>query len=251
LYPCLLKSLCHQAFDGLPLSIFLPNPRFTFSCINLIGFITPAFLFLTDFTADPTIFSPLYIYTGKTNHLPETEQLLIKGCIAGDRAFQTKLYHLFAPKMLGVCLRYARNREEAEEILQEGFLRVFIYIHTFKGNGSFEGWIRKIMVNAALLRYRNKSQLQPVIRLDNSNHDAAGETDIASNMDAKELLTLVQTLPAGYRIVFNLYVFEGYKHREIAEAVGISEGTSKSNLSDARAFLQKALQVKKKLVHYK
>ncbi len=183
--------------------------------------------------------------------MPETEQLIIKGCVAGDRALQTKLYNLFAPKMLGVCLRYARNREEAEEILQEGFLRVFTYINTFKGSGSFEGWIRKIMVNAALFRYRNKSTLQPVIRLDVSGYDAESETDIASGLDAKELLALVQTLPAGYRIVFNLYVFEGYKHREIAEALGIAEGTSKSNLSDARGFLQKALTLKKKLVHFK
>jgi RNA polymerase sigma-70 factor (ECF subfamily) len=183
--------------------------------------------------------------------LPETEQQIIKGCLTGDRAFQTKLYNLHAPKMLGVCLRYARNREEAEEILQEGFLRVFTYIKTFKGVGSFEGWIRKIMVNAALFRYRNKTQLQPVIRLNNTDHDVAGETDISSGMDAKELLSLVQTLPPGYRMVFNLYVFEGYKHREIAEALGISEGTSKSNLSDARAYLQKALMVKKNLVHYK
>lgn len=105
--------------------------------------------------------------------MPETEQQIIKGCAAGDRAFQTKLYDLHAPKMMGVCLRYARNREEAEEILQEGFLRVFTYIKTFKGIGSFEGWIRKIMVNAALFRYRNKSSLQPVIRLNNDNHDAA------------------------------------------------------------------------------
>jgi RNA polymerase sigma factor (sigma-70 family) len=183
--------------------------------------------------------------------LPDADQLLIKGCIAGERAFQTKLYDLFAPKMLGVCLRYAKNREEAEEILHEGFLRVFTYIGKFTGSGSFEGWIRKIMVNCALLRYRNKSYLQPVTRLDSSGYNTADTTDIESNFDAKELLSLVQSLPPGYRIVFNLYVFEGYKHREIAEALGISEGTSKSNLSDARVFLQKALTVKKKLVHYK
>ena len=121
--------------------------------------------------------------------------------------------------MLGVCLRYAKNREEAEEVLQEGFLRVFAYISTFKGTGSFEGWIRKIMLNCALSRYRNKSTLQPVLRLDVSGYDAIDGADIASNLDAKELLLLVQTLPAGYRIVFNLYVFEGYKHREIAEAL--------------------------------
>jgi RNA polymerase sigma factor (sigma-70 family) len=190
--------------------------------------------------------------------LPDADQLLINGCIAGDRSFQTKLYDLFAPKMLGVCLRYAKNREEAEEILHEGFLRVFTYINKFKGSGSFEGWVRKIMVNCALLRYRNKSYLQPVNRLDSSGYDTADTTDIESNFDAKELLSLVQSLPPAYRVVFNLYVFEGYKHREIAEALGISEGTSKSNLSDARAFLQKAclsgrqaLTVKKKLVHYK
>jgi len=186
----------------------------------------------------------------ETNHsLADTEQLLINGCIAKQRAFQTKLYNLYAAKMLGVCLRYAKNREEAEEILHEGFLRVFTYINKFKGIGSFEGWIRKIMVNSALLRYRNKSHLQPIIRLDAWEYDAVSETDIASNLAAKELLSLIQTLPASYRLVFNLYVFEGYKHREIADALGISEGTSKSNLSDARAILQKALTLKKKLVN--
>jgi RNA polymerase sigma factor (sigma-70 family) len=183
-------------------------------------------------------------------NLADTEQLLIKGCIEGNRAFQTRLYELFAPKMMGVCLRYAKNRMEAEEILHEGFLRVFTYINKFKGTGSFEGWIRKIMVNCALLRYKNKKQLQPVTGLDAAGYDAISETDIVSNLDAKELLSLIQSLPAGYRIIFNLYVFEGYKHREIAEVLGISEGTSKSNLSDARAFLQKALGSKKKLVYF-
>jgi RNA polymerase sigma factor (sigma-70 family) len=192
------------------------------------------------------------ISIAETNsNLPDSEQQLIKGCIAGDRAFQTKLYDLFAARMMGVCLRYANNREEAEEILQEGFLRVFTYIGKFKGSGSFEGWIRKIMVNCALFRYRNKSNIKSVIiRLDATCYEAVSETDIVSNLEAKELLSLIQSLPAGYRMVFNLYVFEGYKHREIAEALEISEGTSKSNLSDARAFLKKALIPKKKLVYY-
>lgn len=148
-------------------------------------------------------------------------------------------------------MRYAKNREEAEETLHEGFLKVFTYIKNFKGSGSFEGWIRKIMVNCALLRYRNKSQLYPVIQLDVERSGTTTEPDIFSKLDAKELLLLVQSLPAGYRLVFNLYVFEGYKHREIAEALGISEGTSKSNLSDARSILQKALMAKKNLVHFK
>jgi len=148
-------------------------------------------------------------------------------------------------------MRYAKNREEAEEVLHEGFLRVFTYIKKFKGSGSFEGWIRKIMVNCALLRYRNKTHLYPVIQLDDERTDTTGEPDIFSRLDAKELILLVQSLPAGYRLVFNLYVFEGYKHREIAEALGISEGTSKSNLSDARSLLQKALTGKKNLTHFK
>lgn len=180
-------------------------------------------------------------------HLAITEQHLIQGCIAGDRNFQTKLYDLYAPKMLGVCLRYSKSREEAEDVLHEGFLRVFTYIKKFKGTGSFEGWIKKIMVNCALFRYRNKSCLQPVTGRDTLHHDAISDTDIASNLDAKELLSLIQALPAGYRLVFNLYVFEGYKHREIAEALGIAEGTSKSNLFDARSLLQKALTPKKNL----
>ena len=183
-------------------------------------------------------------------NLPDKVQLLISGCIAGDRASQTKLYDLYGPGMMGVCLRYAKNREEAEDILLEGFLKVFSYINKFKGAGSFEGWIRKIMVNCALSRYRNKSQPHIIVRLDGSRYDEATETDIPSKLAAKELLAVIQSLPPGYRIVFNLYVFEGYKHREIAVALGISEGTSKSNLSDARAFLQKALSSKKNVVPY-
>jgi len=175
---------------------------------------------------------------------------LIQGCIVGDRHSQSQLYELFAPKMFVVCLRYSMNREEAEEILQEGFLKVFEFIHQFRFAGSFEGWVRKIMVNCALSRYRSKSHLHPVVRLDTLVYDPPSETDIVSNLNAKELLLFIQSLPAGYRIVFNLFVFEGYKHREIAETLGISEGTSKSNLFDARAFLQKALTAKKTFANY-
>jgi RNA polymerase sigma-70 factor (ECF subfamily) len=188
---------------------------------------------------------------GKHLNLSDTELLLIKGCIEGDRAFQSKLYDLYATKMMGVCMRYSRSREEAEEILHEGFLRVFTYIKKFKGTGSFEGWIRKIMVNAALFRYRNKSSLPPVIEIDTVLHDIPSNPNVFSNLGSKELLLLVQSLPAACRMVFNLYVFEGYKHREIAEALGITEGTSKSNLFDARTILKKALTTQKKLAHAK
>jgi RNA polymerase sigma factor (sigma-70 family) len=179
--------------------------------------------------------------------LPYGHQLIIKGCIAGDRASQKRLYDLYAPKMMGVCLWYARNREEAEEVLQDGFIRVFTYIHTYKGQGSFEGWIRRIVVNAALLKFRNKSQLRAIVEYNAEEHDIKQSGSVLEMLDAKELNKLVQTLSPGYRMVFNLYVLEGLKHKEIAELLGISEGTSKSNLADARLVLQKALTVKKKV----
>ena len=174
--------------------------------------------------------------------MSEGQQLIIKGCIAGDRASQKKLYDLFVHKMMGVCLWYARNREEAEEILQDGFMRVFTYISKFKGEGSFEGWIRKIMVNAALVKYRNKSHLRPVVEYNPDEHEIKENNSPIEILEAKELVKLVQRLTPGYRIVFNLYVLEGMKHREIAEMLGISEGTSKSNLADARVILQRELE---------
>ncbi len=179
------------------------------------------------------------------NNLPDTEQLLIKGCVAGERASQAQLYNLYAAKMMGVCMWYARNREEAEEILQDGFIRVFNYMHKYTAAGSFEGWIRKIMVNAALFKYRNKSHLRVVVEFNSGTHDVAEDNSILALLDAKDLVTLVQTLSPVYRMVFNLHVLEGMKHREIAVLLGITEGTSKSNLSGARAILQKALTVKK------
>lgn len=178
--------------------------------------------------------------------LADSLELIIKGCIGENRNSQAKLYNLYSRKMLGVCLWYARNREEAEEILQDGFLRVFKYIRTFKGTGSFEGWMRATMVSAALSKYRSKSaKLRPVIEFNEADHDIRQEATFVYDYDEKELLKLIQSLSPAYRLVFNLYVFEGMKHRQIAELLTISEGTSKSNLADARAILRKALFEKK------
>jgi RNA polymerase sigma factor (sigma-70 family) len=170
------------------------------------------------------------------------QKQLISSCLAGTRASQGELYELYAGKMMVVCLRYSKNREEAEEILQDGFLNVFKHLHQYRYEGPFEGWIRKIMVNCALQKYRSKLYMHPVIALDDA-HGAGKSYDqhIESDLSAKELLQTVQMLPPACRLVFNLYVFEGMKHREISEALKISEGTSKSNLSDARAMLQKML----------
>jgi RNA polymerase sigma factor (sigma-70 family) len=172
--------------------------------------------------------------------LEQIEQL-IEDCINGKRQSQNRLYTLLMPKMFGVCLRYSKNREEAEEILQEGFIKVFEFIHQYKFNGSFEGWVRKIMVNCALQKYRSKRQMHAIVNIDTTQIEQTANEDIISRIGTKELLKMVQQLSPAYRTIFNLYVFEGMKHREIAEHLGISEGTSKSNLSDARALLQKAV----------
>ena len=187
--------------------------------------------------------------------MTETIDQLIQLCINGERQSQSQLYELLAPKMFVVCLRYSRNREEAEETLQEGFMKVFENIKQFKFAGSFEGWVRKIMVNCAFQKFRNKSQMHALVSVENSpGIEPADNEVITSNLGSKELLRMVQQLPPAYRMVFNLYVFEGMKHREIAEYLGISEGTSKSNLSDARTILQKAvaasLQVAKQNINY-
>jgi len=144
--------------------------------------------------------------------------------------------------MYVVCLRFCRSRHEAEEILQEGFIKMFAALHQYRDTGSFEGWVRKIMVNTALQRYRSQSAMHAVVSLDLAPLDHLREKeDIVSSLNAKELLKLVQELPAAYRMVFNLYVFEGYQHKEIADLLDISEGTSKSNLHDPRRWLKEKI----------
>jgi len=166
---------------------------------------------------------------------------LIKGCLRGERACQKLLYDRLAPKMMVLCLRYSKNQEEAEEVLQDGFLQVFRFIDKYKRTGSFEGWVRKIMINCALMKYRGKSLLHQIISLTDEHDYFITEDEFFDRLGEKELIGLIQQLPHAYRMVFNLYVFEGLKHREIALLLGITEGTSKSNLSDARAILRKAL----------
>ena len=175
------------------------------------------------------------------NILLEQQTELIQSCVNGDRHSQSDLYDLFAPKMFAVCLRYSKNREEAEEILQEGFVQVFKSLKSFRYEGSFEGWIRKIMVYSSVKNFRTKTKMHPVISIESVNLEEAGNEDIIARLGKKELLKMVQALPPAYRMVFNLYVFEGMKHREIAEHLGIAEGTSKSNFFDAKIILQRAV----------
>jgi len=171
-----------------------------------------------------------------SNHI-FSDSDLIEGCIRGDRKMQRELYQRFAPKMYGVCLRYAGNAEEAEDILQEGFIKVFNKISSFRSEGSFEGWIRRIFVNTAIEHFRKKTYLQPITEYEEETVEGK-YLSVLDNMAEKDIIQLVQQLSPGYRTVFNMYVVEGYTHKQIAEALGISEGTSKSQLSRAKLILQ-------------
>jgi len=140
-----------------------------------------------------------------------------------------------------VCARFSKNRDETEEIMQDGFYRIFKYMHQYKFAGSFEMWMKKIMVNTAIQRYKAKSKLYAIIPIQLEHFQLSDQSNEFSGLEVKQMIELIQHLPPSCRMVFNLYVFEGYKHREIAEILNISEGTSKSNLFDARQLLQKAL----------
>jgi RNA polymerase sigma factor (sigma-70 family) len=170
-----------------------------------------------------------------------TDADLIEGCISGNRRMQAELYQRFAAKMYGVCLRYAGNAEEAEDILQEGFIKIYNKIASFRREGSFEGWVRRVFVNTAIEHYRRKIYLQPIT----AHEEATIEGKYLSVLDSlaeKDIIQLVQQLSPGYRTVFNMYVVEGYTHKQIAEELGISEGTSKSQLSRAKQILQDLVQ---------
>ena len=170
-----------------------------------------------------------------------SESDLIEGCIKGDRKMQYELYERYAPKMYGVCLRYAANNEEAEDILQEGFIKVFKKIGSFRSEGSFEGWIRRIFVNTAIEQFRKKTYLQPITEQEESTIEGK-YLSVLDSLAEKDIIELVQQLSPGYRTVFNMYVVEGYTHKQIAEAMGISEGTSKSQLSRAKLILQELVK---------
>jgi RNA polymerase sigma factor (sigma-70 family) len=165
---------------------------------------------------------------------------LVNKCKAGDRKAQELLYKQFAAKMLGVCMRYATDRMEAEDMLQNGFIRIFNKINDYRGDGSFEGWVRRIMVHSSIEYYRKHHKMMQMVDMDTVNEPSA-EGTAGSNLDAKDLLALIQQLAPGYRIVFNLFAIEGYSHKEIGEILGITEGASKSQVSRARSILREQI----------
>lgn len=178
--------------------------------------------------------------------IPDDNQI-IEGCIAGKRTFQNMLYQKYARTMYVVCLRYASNHAEAEDLLQEGFVKAFLNIRNYTGKGSFEGWLKRIMINTAIsLFIKNKSK-QDVISTDDIESFSPIEDEVmyefpgAAQATTRQLMQLIQELPEGYRMVFSLYAFEGFQHQEIADKLGISVSTSKTQLLKARKYLQKQI----------
>jgi RNA polymerase sigma-70 factor (ECF subfamily) len=178
------------------------------------------------------------------------DQEILEGCKSGDRDAFGLLYRKYAATMLGICMRYCKRREEAEDVLHEGFIKVFKNVAGFRGEGSFEGWIKRIMINTSLsyyhasLKHYFQSGVEEMEDIPTDNEDDG----IYGNAPSRsELLTLIQELPDGYRFVFNMYVFENFSHKEIAAELGISVNTSKSQLAKARRKLQKRLQQDYKL----
>jgi RNA polymerase sigma factor (sigma-70 family) len=165
---------------------------------------------------------------------------LIEGCLRRDSSAQRLLYDQYSSKMYGLCCRYVKGSMDAEDILVSAFMKVFDKIHQFKNEGSFEGWIRKIVVNEALTYLRRNRSMYVEIDLEQADYEPDYQS-LSDHLETEDLLRIIQELPTGYRIVFNLYAIDGYSHKEIADQLGISENTSKSQLSRARVYLQKVL----------
>ena len=170
-----------------------------------------------------------------------SEENLIQLCLTNDVKAQEEFYRRFAPKMYGVCLRYAKNRMEADDYLQEGFIKVFSNLGSFRNEGSLEGWIRRTIVNTAINLIKRNTKYLNDIEIEKADLVQQAEAGPIENMGASELLELISELPVGYRMVFNLNVVEGYTHKEIGKLLNISENTSKSQLSRARATLQRKI----------
>ncbi len=186
-------------------------------------------------------------------NLPEIRNI-INGCLKGSRRDQELLYRRYAPSLYAVCLQYSDNDEEARDILQEGFIKIFTNLSHFKYEGSFEGWMRRIIVNTALEKYRSRNRLYMVEDIDMIPEPFVDpDNEDYSGLDAGDLMEIIRMLPPKYRMVFNLFALEGYSHREISRMINISEGTSKSNLARARMILQRRVEaytgIKKKVLN--
>ena len=173
--------------------------------------------------------------------MPQPHQALIKGCVKRDPHAQRELYERFSPRMLAICYRYARTQAEAEDILQEGFVKIFQNLHKYQDKGSFEGWIKRIIINCAIDHIRKEKAFSYSVEINDSVMEE-GNANALDHLALQDLLKLIQQLPDGYRLVFNLYAIEGYSHAEIGKQLEISESTSRSQYARARAMLKKKIR---------
>lgn len=170
------------------------------------------------------------------------ELTLIQNCVKGEPVAQRKLFEKFAPKMMTVCLRYMKDTQEAEDVLQDGFIKVFQNLKTYQNSGSLEGWIRRIIVNTALDQIRKNRKIGFTEDVEEVGYKIENTDFTFEGLVADDLLKMIADLPDGYKVVFNMFAIEGYSHKEIAETLGITESTSKSQFSRARAFLRSKLE---------
>ena len=177
------------------------------------------------------------------------EDVIIEGCLNNSPVAQRELYNRYSPKMLSVCYRFAPSREDAEDMLQEGFIKVFSHIHTFQGKGAFEGWIRRIIVHTCINVLKRNKKFNDNVDMEYAMHATVRES-IPSIMQAKQVVECIRLLPVGYRTVLNLYAIEGYSHREISEIMDIEESTSRSQYTRAKAMLEQIL-VKRRIIDKK
>lgn len=176
-----------------------------------------------------------------------TEEAILQGCLHNDPAAQRELYVRYSPKMLAVCYRFAHNKEDAEDMLQEGFIKVFSQIHSFQNKGAFEGWVRRIIVHTCINHLKKNKKFNESVDLIHANSIQVREESVPSIVQAKQVVECIRMLPMGYRTVLNLYAIEGYSHREIAEMLDIEESTSRSQYTRAKQMLEDVL-VKKKII---
>jgi RNA polymerase sigma factor (sigma-70 family) len=176
-----------------------------------------------------------------------TEEAILKGCLQNEPAAQRELYNRYSPKMLSVCYRFAHNREDAEDMLQEGFIKIFSQMHTFGNRGAFEGWIRRIIVHTCINILKKNKKFNESVDIIHATGAMVREESVPSIVQAKQIVECIRMLPIGYRTVLNLYAIEGYSHREIGTMLDIEESTSRSQYTRAKAMLEEIL-VRKKII---
>lgn len=176
-----------------------------------------------------------------------TDDLMLSGCLRNNATAQEALYSRFSPRMLGVCYRFAKNREDAEDMLQEGFIKVFSQIHQYRNEGALEGWIRRIVVHTCINILKKNKKFSDSVDITNAHSIHIREEMIPSIMQAKQVVECIRSLPLGYKTVLNLYAIEGYSHKEIAFMLDIEESTSRSQYTRAKSMLEEIL-IRKKII---